>query len=930
MATFCNIAGLMLALTLTVGVSNNVLAGDESANKYLSNGMRYYGEGDYRSAIIEFKNALKIAPENVEARRKLGYSYLMALDYEGAAKEFKVALNLGAERQLTVSELANALIGSGAFDQLLEIIVPDDSDSPELLTDIYRSRGIAEMALGITATARKSLEMAIALAPTDVRVLLALAAISIAEEQFGEAQQWMERALDTDPANPLVQQANGRFQLHSGNFAAAKAAFVRVLTLNPYHGVTLLGLAETEIHLGDLEAADKALQLAEKASAPAMELQYLKALAALRRGRLATAQTLLREFDLQDNRHPQALLLLATVSWRKGELEQAYDQVKRFLQLAPRSEYAIRLKADIEQKLRMPDQVIETLGNAARNEQSSGLLRALAALTALKRGKAELADDLLSSVEDLTAEEKALLGRVRNQTQAGELDDAIDQLGRYIAKKDIERDADFFAARKLLQTREYDRAITIAGRMSAARPQDPTVWHLKGVAEGLAGYLNDAKESLRKCLSLAPDYAAARNDLARVLLASGDHKKARSEYSQVLLSSPANITALLGMARLEQSSGSLSNALKWVERAEQSEPNTLAPILRKANLLLNSGQLEDAQKALKRAESLDPNHVAYLEISGRLLGLQGKPEAAAKHFIEATKLNPNSSRLYALSGRAMLDSGELSLAAQALRTALELEPAYREAGMLLLHVEIQRGNLDQASDLLGKLRLRWPDDATLLAVQGDLQANQGQRDDAAMSYQLSLGRAAENDELARRVVKALVQLDSADRAIAPLRRRLVFRSQDTATRLLYADTLRIAGNLNDSEMVYRELIAEQPDNVVAINNLSAVLLNRQDVSEAIELAQAAYQLAPKNPAVADSLGWALASANRAKEGLPYLRQAAKYLPEEAEVQLHLATALVQLGEEVEARKTLAKVTERNDTIGISAREILARLDTDKP
>jgi len=60
---------------------------------------------------------------------------------------------------------------------------------------------------------------------------------------------------------------------------------------------------------------------------------------------------------------------------------------------------------------------------------------------------------------------------------------------------------------------------------------------------------------------------------------------------------------------------------------------------------------------------------------------------------------------------------------------------------------------------------------------------------------------------------------------------------------------------------------------------------------ALTVAERAYQLAPNDANVADTLGWALVEAGQVEKGLRYLREAKVRSPENPEIRDHLAEAL---------------------------------------
>ncbi len=102
--------------------------------------------------------------------------------------------------------------------------------------------------------------------------------------------------------------------------------------------------------------------------------------------------------------------------------------------------------------------------------------------------------------------------------------------------------------------------------------------------------------------------------------------------------------------------------------------------------------------------------------------------------------------------------------------------------------------------------------------------------------------------------------------------------------------------------VYNKIIIQQPNNVIALNNL-ALLSLESNKNRALELAKQAYKLNKSAP-YADTLGWVLLKNGKVKQSLVYLRQAHHAAPTDASTSYHLAVALAGAGNKKEARKIL--------------------------
>jgi predicted Zn-dependent protease len=82
--------------------------------------------------------------------------------------------------------------------------------------------------------------------------------------------------------------------------------------------------------------------------------------------------------------------------------------------------------------------------------------------------------------------------------------------------------------------------------------------------------------------------------------------------------------------------------------------------------------------------------------------------------------------------------------------------------------------------------------------------------------------------------------------------------------------------------LYRKLLATQPDDVIALNNLSMLIYKYEPdhLDEALQYASRAAKLAPRVPAVRDTVGEILARQGRWDEALPILESCISDLPEE--------------------------------------------------
>jgi uncharacterized protein (TIGR03790 family) len=114
---------------------------------------------------------------------------------------------------------------------------------------------------------------------------------------------------------------------------------------------------------------------------------------------------------------------------------------------------------------------------------------------------------------------------------------------------------------------------------------------------------------------------------------------------------------------------------------------------------------------------------------------------------------------------------------------------------------------------------------------------------------------------------------------------------------------------------YRRVLALEPNNVAALNDLAFLLAtDRPDaMKEALALAQRAHALSG-NPSVADTLAWVLHLSGDETEARRTIAGAATAAPNQTDIQLHAAIIDAAAGATEEAERRVAHIVELNPTL----------------
>ena len=102
-------------------------------------------------------------------------------------------------------------------------------------------------------------------------------------------------------------------------------------------------------------------------------------------------------------------------------------------------------------------------------------------------------------------------------------------------------------------------------------------------------------------------------------------------------------------------------------------------------------------------------------------------------------------------------------------------------------------------------------------------------------------------------------------------------------------------------------VGKNPEIPVLANNLACLYMERDmNVNKAFALAQSAYERAPKDPAMADTLGWAFYKQKLFTRAVWLLEEASSRKPDHALIHFHLGMTFYAQGNMASAIKSLKR------------------------
>lgn len=441
---------------------------------------------------------------------------------------------------------------------------------------------------------------------------------------------------------------------------------------------------------------------------------------------------------------------------------------------------------------------------------------------------------------------------------------------------------------------------------------------------------------------LDPSSQRARQLLASLLVASGKLDEARPRLVELIAQSEANRgDAFLQLVRVLGSHKDKVEAFQLVRELAEPYPDLAEAQLAVAQVGLAAGLssvrvAESSLAAAERALVLRPDWDAAIQLKGQILGKTSPKDGIA--FLEAKLADKPKQRPWrAVLAQLLVEQKRYREARDQLNRLADDDPSNQELRIAAARLSVQLGEQGEAERLLETALKEEPTDPDQLRMLlGQLAEDRKQwaqaveryrgvtrethRFDAQLRLATVLGKSNKGEE-AKAILDALkpegeTQAVQVTQTRAQLlrdaekhRETYDFLARALAERpdspeLLY-DTAMAAdrvGELAVLEKHLRRLIELKPDNAHAYNALGYTLVDRTTrVEEGRKLIERALAIAPEDPYILDSMGWALFRGGDFERSIVMLRRAYQER-QDAEIAAHLGEVLWVAGEREEARR----------------------------
>jgi len=167
------------------------------AADYLNEARQYISQGKYRSAIIQLKNQLKNEPKDAEARYLLGKMYLQQLQFKNADKELSKAVKLKPDNASYKLAYSRSLLINKKFKEVVTLLDFTTDAEDENLRQVLL--GYAYIGLNEIDKSKDYFQFSVN--NNSPEGYIGLCKIAIINEEFEQAEQYIQKILSQQPDN---------------------------------------------------------------------------------------------------------------------------------------------------------------------------------------------------------------------------------------------------------------------------------------------------------------------------------------------------------------------------------------------------------------------------------------------------------------------------------------------------------------------------------------------------------------------------------------------------------------------------------------------------------------------------------------------------------------------------------------------------------
>ncbi len=898
----------MSIYTLSLLITSN-----SQAENYVEDAKQYLAKGETQAAIIQLKNQLKLNSKDANARFLLGTTYFNIGEYLQAEKELAKASEIEPDNAQINLAYAELLLVKRNFKKLRSVLskpyseVQNESQRMAYLGYTYlNEKQLVDAKIKFNHSNQKK---------KNNLAFNGLVKIALFEKKYDLAAQLIKKSLLVDNDNIVALQLKAKLFNVQKEHAKALEIYNHLIEKDKKNTQLYAERIQTYIALGQFENADDDIVTALKLFPGNLQINYLFAQTSLLQKDFKSAQQASQKIFNVKQTHAPSMLILGLSNFGLQNFNQADKYLTQYLSLHPENVSVQNILANVYISQRKPELallIIQGLDDDVVNSNVSLLLTLGSAY--LLSGELKQGMQILNKAQALDPENKEIKKRlVVGQLRTGDTNQAIVNLENIANSESATRQYKYLLIVTYIQQKKLEKAEAKLNLMLQEDDNDTGLHNLRAILKKLQGKTQQATESYNKALSIDAEYIPAYAGLAEIALQNNKVSDAKKYFEKIILIKKDYIKAYIALASLAEKENNLKQFEKYIldafrNASDVSSKVKMATLVSK--LYAKQNQPDKVMILAKELNRQYPEDISAISFSAGAQIANNQVEKAQSSLEQIIAARPSdTNHRILLANLLSKQKGKDEDVIRLLNEVSELEPDNVKSYTMKTLYLIKLKKYEQALQGATQLADKFPEQAIGQKLQGDIYLSLKQYEPALKAYQASYKIKADNKILFYIVDLMRVQ-NRSEEGLAFLLSESDKNSKNIGIHFKLANIYQQQKHLEKAVEHYHKMLQIQEDNVLALNNLAGIYLQRGD-SAALQLAKKAYDQSPKSIPIIDTYGYIQIKMGDIDMGLRLLEKAVASSPESYDIIFHLAEGYSLKGNKEKAKKLLESILLEN-------------------
>lgn len=926
----------IITSAIAIALSLSACSEQKTVEQLLASANQYSQQGQVSNAIIDYKNAVRLAPKNTDARLGLGKTYLNQGRYINAEKELERAVELGASYTQAGTLLAQVKARLDKVEEVEQFVkLSDELNENDYLT-VLSYAGMVTLTDGQLTKAQDYFSQAAAILPSSPYSKLSQAYLLYIERDFSHSLQIINSLLMEQETFSEASLLQGYLYFSLANFEQASYSFEQYLESYPFDQNIRFFLVNSLIKAGEFEQAniitDKLLAIFK--SSP-LALQY-KSQIEYQAANYLEAREYASQAIGYDDSFIIAKMVAGVSSYKLDELEQAYGYLISLEGVLPASHPINIILLSIKVKLGHTDDIASSVVklNELENSDSDSDVLQITSAELINIGDFSSAQLLLKKAAQVSPS-NANVQAQRGALLLSQKDlSGIKSLERALSLDPSLHDTEFALALQYIRGNEVVKAQAIANKWLESKNYQVSGNILNGLIAMKLDQVPQAKQYFQDALALDPKSISAIYNLAIVAAFNEETTKAIAGFKEVIELNPNHHNAIRRYSVLQTRQGNSAEVISFLSalheqsklKSNASYPNLVIGLAQ--NLRINK-QVPAAITLLESIKSEQNLSARYWSVLGSSYKQTGQLKQALSIYEQGIEALPNSYILYVGNISTLEVLQQFSEALALTKVANNYFPDDNNLMTMLAYLELANNNIQATKLQLKVLKGKGISNKIITATTARVAMQEKEYSLAIELYSELYEQEPKSNNVIN-LARALQFSKQGNEAEQLLESHLIKKSNDNRVRLLLAELYGM-NNINNNKSTkiistYLKIIDDQPNNITALNNLAWQQYQSNDIVNAQLNIEKALALTPNNIAILESYGVILVANKSYKQGIDVLYNVMNKGSTDVTAKVSLAEAYIAINEYEQAKMILSGLSAHDSKINVKIAKLKKKIE----